>query len=341
MCLNEIFECDELRENSILGNDDDYIIRNLNSPFYEPQPSFIRDNHCPDFHGKNTEIDTGELNSLNEEIINNTSKENSVDNPFVQTNINNEHEISRKENQQKNKNIEIADLTEQKLEENNSQEKQNENMHNNTNLNGINLSISPILTLNFIENQNFIGKKRKSPDDSNNDKYIKKVRIMTINFIIAFINELIVIFNNNNIGKGLCKKQLIPINKEDLSHSSVQYDKEFLKKKLKEILSSISKKYTNVLGNKNKDLIEYLINLEDKGKYFQELFELSFLDCIEHINGTNNSELLNGLPTMEEMLKNEMKSLSKDDYNNLKECFMNYEQIVKIKKSRKSKKSQK
>jgi len=89
MWLNEIFECDELRENSILGNDDDYIIRNLNDPFYEPQPGFIRDNHCPDFHRKNTEIDTGELNSLNEEIINNTSKENSVDNPFVQTNINN------------------------------------------------------------------------------------------------------------------------------------------------------------------------------------------------------------------------------------------------------------
>ena len=129
--------------------------------------------------------------------------------------------------------------------------------------------------------------------------------------------------------------------KEDLSHSSVEYDKEFLDKKLIEILSSISKKYTNYLNNENKKLIEYLINLEDKGKYFQKLFELSFLDCIEHINGTKISELLNGLPTMEEMLKNEMKSLSKDDFNNLKECFMNYEQIVKIKKSRKSKKSQK
>ena len=343
---NEIFDSNELIENSSFGNEDDYLNKfyNLNKSFYEPQPDFSQDNLFPYFHGKITEIDTGELNNVNVERknnTNNTSKENSVDNPFVQTNINNEHEISKKENQQKNKNIEIADLTEQKLEENNSQEKKNENMHNNTNLNGINLTITPILTLNFIENQNFIGKKRKSPDDSNNDKYIKKVRIMAINFIITFINELIVIFSNNNIGKGWCKKQFMSINKKDLSHSSVKYDKEFLEKKLKEILSSISGKYTNVLGDKHKKLIEYLINLEDKGKYFQELFELSFLDCIEHINGTKTSELLNGLPTMEEMFKNEMKSLSKYDFNNLKECFMKYEQIVRNKMPRKSKKSQK
>ena len=131
------------------------------------------------------------------------------------------------------------------------------------------------------------------------------------------------------------------INKKDLSHSSVEYDKEFLKKKLKEILSSISKKYTNVLGNKNKDLIEYLINLEDKGKYFQELFELSFLDCIEHINGTNTSELLNGLPTMEEMLKNEMTKLNGFDIDKLKNCIKNYKQKVTNKKPRKSKKLKK
>ena len=71
----------------------------------------------------------------------------------------------------------------------------------------------------------------------------------------------------------MCVKQLFPINKTNLSYSSVEYDKEFLYKKLKEILSWISNKYTSVLYTKNKDLIEYLINLENKGKYFQELFE--------------------------------------------------------------------
>ena len=155
-----------------------------------------------------------------------------------------------------------------------------------------------------------------------------------LNSIITFINQQIILFTTK-------RKRFLSINKEDLSHSSVEYDKEFLKKKLKEILSSISKKYTNYLDTENKKLIEYLINLEDKGKYFQELFELSFLDCLKHINCTKTSELLNGLPTMEEMFKNEMKKLNGFDIDKLKGCFKEYEQKVKLKKPRKSKKAKK
>ena len=206
------------------------------------------------------------------------------------------------------------------------------------NLNGINISYSSNENINNNETNKYIGRKKQKNDTNEEsyipDKYIKKTRIMILNSIITFINQQIILFTTK-------RKRFLSINKEDLSHSSVEYDKEFLEKKLKEILSSISKKYTNYLDTENKKLIEYLINLEDKGKYFQELFELSFLDCLKHINGTKTSELLNGLPTMEEMFKNEMKSLSKYDFNNLKECFMKYEQIVRNKMPRKSKKSQK
>ena len=140
-----------------------------------------------------------------------------------------------------------------------------------------------------------IRKKRKI-DISNNkifipDKYIKKIRIKLLNSIVDFINKKIKIFFNN-IGRSICIKQLLPINKSILYKSSVENDKEFLNKKLKEIFSQINNKYTNYLSNKNEETIEYLINLEDKGKYFQELFDLSFLDCLKHIRGTKNIELL-------------------------------------------------
>ena len=125
-----------------------------------------------------------------------------------------------------------------------------------------------------------IRKKRKINISTNKifipDKYIKKIRIKLLNSIVDFINKKIKIFFNN-IGRSICIKQLLSINKSILYKSSVEYDKEFLNKKLKEIFSQINNKYTNYLSNKNEETIEYLINLEDKGKYFQELFDLSFL----------------------------------------------------------------
>ena len=173
--------------------------------------------------------------------------------------------------------------------------------NNNTNINEIN--VTNISNENLINNEenHFMGKKHQR-DDTNEytyipDKYVKKSRIISLNYILNFINQLILLFTT-------LKKQLFPIDKKDLTHSSVGYDKKFLSKKLKEILSSISEKFTNVLKDENKDLIEDLINLQDKGKFFQELFELSFLDCLEHISGKKNIEILNGLPLLDEIVKN-------------------------------------
>ena len=117
--------------------------------------------------------------------------------------------------------------------------------------------------------------------------------------------------------------------------------KEFLYKKLKEILSCVSKKYTNVLAIKNKKLIGYLLNLKEKGEYFQKLFDLSFLDFLEHINGKKNNELLDGFPTIDKIIKNEMKKLRNFDINKLKSCFENYKDLVERRRSRKSKNNKK
>ena len=172
------------------------------------------------------------------------------------------------------------------------------------------------------------------------DIFVKKIKMLILKKSYNFINEKIIKIFNNNIGKGICIKQLLPINKFVLYHSSVEEDKEFLNKKLKEIFSSISNKYTAVLNNKNQNLIDDLINLEEHGKYFKELFELSFLDCLEHIRGTKNSEILDGLPKMEQILKNEGKNLKNFDLNNIREIINHYEVRVEDRKSR-AKKSKK
>ena len=166
------------------------------------------------------------------------------------------------------------------------------------------------------------------------DIFVKKIKMLVLKKSYNFINEKIIKIFNNNIGKGICIKQLLPINKFVLYHSSVEEDKEFLNKKLKEIFSSISNKFTSVLNTKNKNLIDDLINLEEHGKYFKELFELSFLDCLEHIRGTKNSELLDGLPKMEQILKNESKNLKNFDLNNIREIIEHYEDRVGERKSR-------
>jgi len=197
---------------------------------------------------------------------------------------------------------------------------------------------------NKIENKEMLNKKRKANNKNEHqsqfasDNIIKKIRIMILNAIIKFINEKLKIFFNNDIGKGICIKQLLPINKTILSHSSVEYDKEFLNKKLKEILSSISNKYTNALNTKNKDLIQDLINLEDKGKYFQELFDLSFLDCLKHISGTKYSDLLNDLPNIDNILIQDKKNINEKEINNYKYIINNYELIIEHKKARNKKK---
>ena len=78
---------------------------------------------------------------------------------------------------------------------------------------------------NKIENKEFSNKKRKPNKKEvqylDSDSKIKKIRILILNSIIIFINKQIKLVFNNDIGKGIFKKQLLPINKTFLYHSSI------------------------------------------------------------------------------------------------------------------------
>ena len=199
---------------------------------------------------------------------------------------------------------------------------------------------------NSNNNEYLLNKKRKRSNKLinelncyNPDKIRKKIRIMTLRSVGFFINKQIKIIYNNDIKKGILERQFIEMNKKNLSHSTVEFDKNFLKKKLKEILSEkISEKYSNYPPDKNKKLVEELINSEIGGPYFQKLFELTFLDCLEHIRGSKKFNELIGLMNMEKMLNYEEFKIDKNDIQ-LYEGFINtYEKIINEKKSRKPKK---
>ena len=194
--------------------------------------------------------------------------------------------------------------------------------------------------------KNLIDKKRKRGNELinelneyNPDKILRKIRTMSLRTVIIFINEMIKIIYNNDTRKSILIRQFLEINKKELSHSSVEFDKKFLYKELKEILSeNISEKYSNFPPDKNKRLVEELITSENGGPYFQKLFELTFLDCLEHIRGTKIFSELMGLMDVEEMLNYEEFKIDKDEIDLYRDFISGYEKIIERKKSRNSKK---
>ena len=178
----------------------------------------------------------------------------------------------------------------------------------------------------------YLGKKKVNKVKNNNNN-LKKVRNMLLNSLFRFINKKIKKEFNNDIGKGPNIKQFKSVSKKNLSHSKVEFDKQFLNVKLKEIFSeNVSKKYTNYLPNKNKDLF---LNLKDYD-YFKKTFELTFLDCIQHINGNKNI-LLDDFETIEEIILQENNKFDKEDIDMYKDIIINYQTYIENKKERKKK----
>ena len=88
----------------------------------------------------------------------------------------------------------------------------------------------------------------------------------------------------------------------------------------------------------NKNLIQKLLNEKDevKKKEFNNLFRLTFLQCLEHFIEKKFYKELNGM----NILKDELKKYIDDDYaDNLTYYFNNYEKIINEKKVRKLRKS--
>ena len=190
-------------------------------------------------------------------------------------------------------------------------------------------------------------KKKESKEQGNHNKYtsdniIRKCKTILINLLFNLINKKIKEIFRKEKGYVSTKKRLMKMSQTQIANSSVKYNQSFLNKKLKDIFSeNLSTRCSNYPINHNKNLINELLNEKDlnKRKFFNDLFELSFLECLEHFRGTKSFYCLEGLENYKEICD---KLDGDEDYKDSFLSFIeNYEMIILNKKSRKSKKTNK
>ena len=191
---------------------------------------------------------------------------------------------------------------------------------------------------NKLEDNVLIGNKRERIKTRKHTKYSDDNIRRTCKHIILtnlfdFINKKISEQYNNKIGKGVYIKKLLIINQEQKCNSKSKFNKEFLNKSLKDIFSeNISKRYTYPPDH-NKDLINRLMNEEDEKKriFFNNLFNLTFLECLKHFRGDYNISELEGLSGLDEIKKKYKNDI--DYLNLLNYYFLNFEDITNKKRT--------
>jgi hypothetical protein len=177
------------------------------------------------------------------------------------------------------------------------------------------------------------GKHNKFSDDN----IRRKIKRILINELQEFINNKINDFYDKNIGQGFFKKKLLPMSQKQISDASSLFNKEFLNKSLKDIFSeNISTRNKTLPLNFNKRVIEKLINEQDETKrvYFQNLFSLTFIQCLRHFRGEDRINELSGLNGIDKI--QEKYNFNDDYFETLTFYFFNYENItnnMRIKKN--------
>ena len=190
-----------------------------------------------------------------------------------------------------------------------------------------------------------LGRKKKislekgSHDKYSSDNIIRKCKCFLINELLKLINlkiREIYSCDNNYSSK---TKTLMIINRQQIISSTVKFNQAFLYKTLKEIFSvNISSRCYKHPVDHNRKLILELTDEKDKqkSKFFNDLFNLTFLDCIKHLRGDKNIYCLEGLKNIKEVCKG-LKG--DEDYKESFRAYIdNFENFINNKKSRKERK---
>ena len=188
---------------------------------------------------------------------------------------------------------------------------------------------------------------RKKKDDLTKREHTKysddniriKCKHLILDVIMEFINKKIKSIYNGVIGYNILRKELLKVKSEQYSDNTISSSQKLLNRKLSDIFSAkISTKYTIFLPEHNILLIEKLINEVDENKrnYFRKIFNLTFLQCIKHIRGTDFIQELNGIKNIKEIKEN---LNDESDYKEIIEYYINnYENIINNRKTRKRRK---
>ena len=212
---------------------------------------------------------------------------------------------------------------------------------NNININDNEKNITKENNTELIQKKRGRTKKTGSHNKFSDDNVRRKCKHIILKSTLEFINEMIRIKYDNNIGNGILKKQLLTINQKQKADATVQFNKDFLNKTLKDIFSeNISSRFTIYPFNHNEKLINDLMNNEDEEKrqYFNNLFNLTFTQCLRHFRKTEYIEELQGLKGIDYV---KQKYENEPDYlDTLNFYIFNYEEITINKRHRNRKKKE-
>ena len=188
-------------------------------------------------------------------------------------------------------------------------------------------------------------KEESERNKFSDDNLRRKCKHLVLKYAQNFINNKIKIIYNGNIGNGILRKELQTINHFQKYNINIDFNKEFLTKTFKDIFSdNISTRFANFPLNHNKTIINYLLNEKDEKKrtYFHKLFNINFIQCLNHFIGKDFICELNGLKLFEEIKKEEILAKypldGEEYYNNLFKYLNNYEEIINSKKPRRFRK---
>jgi hypothetical protein len=179
------------------------------------------------------------------------------------------------------------------------------------------------------------GKTQTEHNKFSDDNVRRKCKHLVIKNLMNFINKKIDELYINK-GYGMNIKKLLIINQSQKSNATIKFNSVFLNKTLSEIFSvDISTRYTNFRKEHNKILISKLINDNDEYKknYFTKIFNLTFVECLRHFNGSIFIPELNGMTLFSQLY---LESDNDEGYYDVLSHYINnYEEIMERKRRKK------
>ena len=297
------------------------------------------------------------LNKINLQIFNDeefyTHSENSTpifwkeDYIFDREIIDNILEKTEKDNKQDpalNTNSECKKDINDKIVQNNSKEiffninhsltTQSEVVNKKENKN--NSSIETLLNQSNINND----EKKKKQYKYTYDNTTKRCKTLVLHYVREFINEKLAKRFENKSRKRIKRKVLLE-QKRKREYESIEYKRSFMKKKLKDIFSGdISSKYKKFQEPKmNENLIQELIQ-DKEDNYFSKIFNLNFIDCLDHFIENKKVDELEGLKLFSQIIEDPVelkKRKIKNDkvyLEHLRNQLKSYGENLEEKKSR-------
>ena len=180
-----------------------------------------------------------------------------------------------------------------------------------------------------MESSHLIEDTKKSRRKYSPDCLRKKLKRLVLKYAFIFIKGKIK-FKYDDLKK---------IGSGQIKNISIEFEKEFLYKTLGEIFSDpISNKHTTIQNKKNfnKDKID---RLRKKDPELEKIFDVKFIQCLNHFMGIKKLDELNGMKIFDE-IKTSEKKIDKMEENNLKFISIDYEERILKSKLRKMNKTE-